>query len=206
MTLIILVRHGQTEWNRIERFRGHADVPLNETGLAQAEATGIRVSQEWRPAAIYSSPRSRAVKTAEAIARHFDLPVQVQPGLEDIDFGEWQGLTREEASRQWPKQVDFWFNHPERTRIPKGETLKVLRDRLMQAIQELIEKHPNQTIVLVGHMVVDRMIILGVLGLSNRHFWQIQQDPCCINVIDVLDGKYTLVSLNDTCHLRHQGL
>jgi len=74
MTRIILVRHGQTEWNRVERFRGRADVPLNETGLAQAEATGRRVASEWQPVAIYSSPLSRAVKTAEAIARHFDLP------------------------------------------------------------------------------------------------------------------------------------
>jgi broad specificity phosphatase PhoE len=84
MTCIILVRHGQTEWNRVERFRGHADVPLNETGLAQAEATGRRVAERWQPAAVYSSPLSRAVMTAEAIAKHFSLPVHTHPGL--IDF------------------------------------------------------------------------------------------------------------------------
>ena len=66
MTCIVLVRHGQTEWNRVERFRGRADVPLNEAGLAQAEATGKRVAQEWQPVAVYSSPLSRAVKTANA--------------------------------------------------------------------------------------------------------------------------------------------
>jgi probable phosphoglycerate mutase len=70
MTRIILVRHGQTEWNRIERFRGRADVPLNETGIKQAEATGNRVAAKWKPVAIYSSPLLRAVKTAEAIAKH----------------------------------------------------------------------------------------------------------------------------------------
>ncbi len=88
MIRIVLVRHGQTEWNRVERFRGRADVPLNQTGLAQAEATGRRVAAEWKPAAVYASPLSRAVKTAEAIARHSDGPVQLSPGLLDIDYGE----------------------------------------------------------------------------------------------------------------------
>src|SRR3990167_8526032 len=96
MTLIILVRHGQTEWNRVERFRGRADVPLNEVGLAQAEATGQRVAAEWHPAAIYTSPLSRSVKTTEAIARHFGLAVQTHPGLADIDYGQGQGLTPDE--------------------------------------------------------------------------------------------------------------
>lgn len=72
MTCIILVRHGQTEQNRVERFRGSAEVPLNETGLAQAKATGLRIHSEWQPSAVYSSPLSRAVRTAEAIAKHFD--------------------------------------------------------------------------------------------------------------------------------------
>ena len=202
MTHIILVRHGQTEWNRIERFRGHVDVPLNETGLAQAEATGNRVAQQWQPVAVYSSPRSRAVKTAEAIARHFDLPVQVHPGLEDIDFGDWQGLTPEEASKQWQKEIDLWYNHPERTCIPRGDTLKTLRNRLMQTIHELVDKHPNQTIVVVGHTAINRVILLAVLGLGCRRFWRIHQDPCSINVIDAQDGDFSLVSLNDTCHLQ----
>ena len=206
MTLIILVRHGETEWNRIERFRGHADVPLNETGLIQAEATGNRVAQEWRPVTVYSSPRSRAVMTAEAIARHFDLPVQIHPGLEDIDFGEWQGLTRDEASRRWPKQIDLWFNHPQRTRIPHGDTLKALRERLMHTVHELVDKHPQQTIVLVGHTAVNRIILLGILGLDNQRFWRLHQDPCAINVIEAQNDDFTLVSLNDVCHLRSQGL
>jgi len=106
MTCIILVRHGQTEWNRVERFRGHADVPLNEIGLAQADAAGQRIADEWQPTVIYSSPLSRAVKTAEAIAKHFDLQVQTYPGLTDIDYGEWQGLTPDEARERWPEAVD----------------------------------------------------------------------------------------------------
>jgi broad specificity phosphatase PhoE len=202
MTRIILVRHGQTEWNRVERFRGRADVPLNETGLAQAEATGKRVASEWQPMAVYSSLLSRAVKTAEAIARHFNLPVQIHDGLADIDYGQWQGLTPDEAQERWPDIHHAWYDLPNTARIPGGETLDELRARGMAAVNELAARHTGQTIVLVGHTVVNRIILLGVLGLGNDRFWHLRQDTCAINVFEVENGDFTLVSLNDTCHLR----
>lgn len=204
MTCIILVRHGQTEWNQVERFRGHVDVPLNEIGLAQAEATGRRVAEEWQPAAVYSSPLSRAVKTAEAIAKHFDLPVLSYPGLADIDYGEWQGLTPDEARERWPAAIHAWYNEPESARIPGGETLAGLRDRGMRAVNELATRHIEQTIVLVGHTVINRIIILGVLGLGNERFWHIKQDTCAINVFEAEKKDFVLVSMNDTCHLHDQ--
>ena len=208
MTRVILVRHGQTEWNRVERFRGRADVPLNETGLAQAEATGKRVASDasslegWRPVAVYSSPLSRAVKTAEAIARHFDFPVQIHQGLADIDYGQWQGLTPDEAKERWPAALHAWYNEPETAHIPSGETLADLRVRGMAAVNELTARHEGQTIVLVGHTVINRVILLGVLGQGNERFWHLRQDTCAINVFEVENRDFTLVSLNDTCHLR----
>jgi probable phosphoglycerate mutase len=201
MTRIILVRHGQTEWNRTERFRGHADVPLNEAGLAQAEATGAHIAQTWQPVAIYSSPLSRAVKTAQAIARHFDLPVHIHSGLIDIDYGDWQGLTSDEVRQRWPEQLDNWYNHPERADIPGGEALANLRQRAMQTVKLLVDKHPSETIVLVGHTVINRIILLGVLNLGNERFWRLRQDTCAINVFETEAGDFTLVLLNDTCHL-----
>lgn len=204
MTRIILVRHGQTAWNRVERFRGRADVPLDETGLAQAEATGRRVAQEWRPVAIYSSPLTRAVKTAEAIARHFNLPVQIHTGIADIDYGEWQGLTPDEVKVRWPEIHHAWYNTPHLAHIPGGETLDDLRARGMAAVDELAARHVGQTLVMVGHTVINRIILLGALGLGNDRFWRLRQDTCAINVleVDAPAGDYTLVSLNDTCHLR----
>ncbi|MBN2549253.1 MAG: histidine phosphatase family protein [Anaerolineales bacterium] len=198
---LILVRHGQTEWNRVERFRGRADVPLNKTGLAQAEATGQRVAAQWNPVAVYSSPLSRALQTAEAIAKHFNLPVQVHPGLADIDYGEWQGLTPDEARQRWPEQVNNWYNHPEQAHIPAGETLADLRARAMQTVSELAAHHAGETVVLVGHTVINRIILLGVLGLGNERFWHLKQDTCAINVFEAERDDFMLVSLNDTCHL-----
>jgi len=202
MTRIILVRHGQTEWNREERFRGRAQVPLNETGLIQAEATGRRIAAEWRPTAIYSSPLSRAIKTAEVIARYFDLPVQVHPGLTDIDYGQWEGLTPDEVRKLSPKMIDDWFNTPDSIRIPGGETLADVRARAMETINEIVARHEGQSVVVVGHTVINRIILLGMLGLSNDRFWRLRQDTCAMNCIEADMGNFTLVSLNDTCHMR----
>lgn len=203
ITRVILVRHGQTEWNRVERFRGRADVPLNETGLAQAQATAGRVALEWWPVAVYSSPLSRAVKTASAIAGQCRLAVQIHDGLADIDYGEWQGLTPDKVKERWPQARHAWYNLPHTARIPGGETLDELRARAMAAVAGLAARHAGQTIVLVSHTVVNRVILLSVLGLGNERFWRLRQDTCAINVFEAEAGEYTLVSLNDTCHLRH---
>jgi broad specificity phosphatase PhoE len=168
----------------------------------QAEATGKRVAVEWRPTAIYSSPLSRAVNTAEAIARHFGLPVQVHPGIADIDYGQWQGLTPDEVKERWPEIHYAWYNAPHTARIPGGETLDHLRARGMAAVNALAARHAKQTIVLVGHTVINRVILLGVLGLGNDRFWRLKQDTCAINVFEADGGEFTLASLNDTCHLR----
>lgn len=204
-TQIILVRHGQTEWNRVERFRGRVDVPLNEAGLAQAEAAGRRIAAEWRPAAVYSSPLSRATQTAEAIARPLNLPVEMAPGLVDIDYGQWQGRTPDEAREQWPQIVDRWYNRPPSVRIPGGETLAEVQARAMAAVRELSARHPGQTIVLVSHTVVNRAILLGVMGAGLDRFWELRQDNGAINVLEVEGERCTLVAMNDTCHLAGRG-
>ncbi len=200
-TTILLVRHGQTEWNRAERFRGRADIPLNATGLAQAEATARRLASRWQPVAIYSSPLSRAVQTAEAIARRYALEVQTHPGLLDIDYGAWQGLTPDEVAQRWPQEFHLWQRYPHRAVIPGGETLAELRTRAMTTLNELVVRHPQETVVVVGHTVINRILLLGVLGLGNERFWHLRQEPCALNVIEAQGEDYVLVSLNDTCHL-----
>ena len=202
MARIILVRHGQTEWNRVERFRGQADVPLNATGLAQAQATGRRVAATWRPVAVYASPLSRAVQTAQAIAQHFDLTVQPQADLIDIDYGKWQGLPPAEVNERWPDAFYAWQHAPHTAQIPGGETLAHLRARGMAVVRQLIDHHVGQTFVIVGHTVINRVLLLGMLGLGNERFWHLGQQTCAINVIRPRDKDFELVSLNDTCHLQ----
>jgi phosphoserine phosphatase len=209
MTRIILVRHGQTDWNLDDRFRGRADVPLNATGVAQAQATGQRVAEEWQPVAIYSSSLSRALDTGQAIADHLarsyqtNIPVQVISDLADFDFGKWEGLTPEEARQHWPEEIEAWYASPQTVHIPGGETLQDLRERAMKVIRDLVSQHSGETIAVVSHTDVNRIILLDMLGLRDDSFWRLRQDTCAINVIEAEDGSFTIVTINDTCHLRH---
>ncbi len=201
MTQIILTRHGQTEWNRIERFRGRADIPLNETGLEQAVAASRRITSTWKPVAVYTSPLCRAVRTGEIIAAPLGLTPQRVVDLNDIDYGEWQGLTPEEVKLRWPDKLDSWYRTPHLTQIPGGETLQSLLERTSQAVSHAIEQHPQETIVFVGHVSVNRVILLHALGLPLARYWHLAQGNCAINVLETSNGDFIIVSLNDTCHL-----
>jgi len=202
MTRIILVRHGQTAWNREERFRGREDLPLDETGRRQAKAVGQRIAAEWSPSAIYCSPLRRAVETAQAIGDACGLPVQPWPGLIDIDYGEWQGLTPAEAAARYPALHRAWLEAPHTVQIPGGESLGTVRARAFAALQEIIARHPDETIVIVGHTVVNRLLLCAILGLDNSRFWRLHQETAAINLFQWDGADFTLISLNDTCHLR----
>lgn len=201
MTKLILVRHGETEWNLDERFRGRADVALNERGRQQAELTGKAVCRRWKPAAVYSSPLTRAVVTAGEIAKNCGIEVRPDEGFIDIDYGEWQGLTVDEVRSRWPDELDRWFHEPHTMQPPGGETLDELRSRIMPKLEEMVARHPGETAALVGHTVLNRVILLAVLGLGNDRFWHISQGTCGINEILSLDNGYVLVSMNNTWHL-----
>jgi probable phosphoglycerate mutase len=106
------------------------------------------------------------------------------------------------SPQRWPEEIDAWYNRPHQARIPGGESLADLRARAMQTVNELAARHAGETVVLVGHTVINRIILLGILGLGNERFWRIKQDTCAINVFEAEAGDFVLVSLNDTCHLR----
>lgn len=202
MTRVILVRHGQTAWNRAERFRGHSDVPLNSTGLAQAHAAARRIVSTWRVDAVYTSPLRRALETAQAIAQRCGLKAEPRDGLIDLNFGAWQGMTYEEAATAYPDEYALWRSKPQRLRLPEGESVGRARRRSFAAMLELALAHPEGTIVLVSHQVICRLLALAALGLSTAHYWQIQQETTAINVFEYVDGGWATVTLNDTCHLR----
>jgi broad specificity phosphatase PhoE len=206
MTLVILVRHGQTAWNRAERFRGHSDVPLNSTGLAQAHAAARRIVSTWRVDAVYTSPLRRAQETAQAIAQRSGLKAQPWEGLIDLNFGAWQGLTFDEAAAAYPDEYALWQTKPQRLRLPGGESMARARRRSSAAMLALATAHPQGTIVLVSHQVICRLLALAALGLSTAHYWQIQQETTAINVFEYVNGGWVTVTLNDTCHLREAPL
>ena len=210
MTRIVLVRHGQTAWNKDVRFRGRADVELDEFGLRQAEATGRYVAARWpdgptRVVAVYASPMRRAMQTAEAIAHAHGLTAQPLGGLLDVDFGEWQGLSPDEVAARYPELYRAWWEAPHTVRFPGGESLDDVRVRILAGLDEVVARHRRQAVALVSHTVANRVLLCAILGLGNASFWRLGQDTCAVNVFDVEDnGTFTLLLLNDTCHL--QGL
>ncbi|MDH7494193.1 MAG: histidine phosphatase family protein [Candidatus Saccharicenans sp.] len=201
MTRILLVRHGETEWNRIERFRGSTDIPLNENGLRQAELLARRLLAAWKPTAVYSSPLSRALKTAEASALPIKLQVMIHPGLSDINYGEWQGLTPEEVGRRWPELFERWQTNPSNLHFPGGEAIEERQRIGVAAVKEIAAAHPGETVVAVGHTVINRLIILGLLDLDLSYFWRLRQDNCALNVFEYQNGQFRAVTLNETGHL-----
>jgi phosphoserine phosphatase len=200
-TVIILVCQGQTEWDQIERFQGNVDVPLNATGMGQAKKTAKYIHKRWKPAAIFTSPSRRTMQTAEQIAKTCGIVVHWTDGLMDMDYGKWQGLTPEDARKQRSEQITNWYEHPEIAQIPGGESLEHVRSRAVSALNEICWLHENKEIILVSHSLVNRLILLNVLGLENDHFWNIRQEPCSINIIEKVEEKYIVHSINCTSHL-----
>ena len=202
MTRVVLVRHGQTEWNRVERFRGHTDIPLNETGIWQAEQAGRAIKERYSVSAIYTSPMSRATRTAEIIGQATGVPVQVLPPLGDYSFGEWEGKTPEEVKAEYPEQFRLWMTAPHRAKIPGGESLRRRRLQVAAALERLAVEHQDQTVVLVSHRIVSKIITCYLLGLDNSHLWGVDLDTASISLFQRHKWGWLTLMLNDTCHLR----
>jgi len=201
VTRVIIVRHGRTEWNRVERFRGRVDIGLDEVGMKQAEVAAKRI-REWPISAIYSSPLRRAMDTAEIIAAPLELNVQPMSGIIDIDYGSWQGLSTEQVVARDDSLYSRWIKSPYEVKFPGGESFTEVRERVASAIGDLIQQHPKETFVLVSHKVICQILILNLLGLDSSHFWQITQDVCAMNLFEVRGGIPSVLFLNDTCHLK----
>ncbi len=200
MTEIILARHGETEWNVEEVFRGRIDIELNQTGIKQAELLAEYLSST-KIQAIYSSPLKRAIKTAETIAGYHKLDVEIAPGLIDFDYGKWHGLLHQEVKDKYKELYAEWINTPEQVKIPAGESLNDVRKRAMSAVGDVIAKYEG-TVVLVAHRVVNKVLICALLGLDNSHFWNIRQDTCGITTFSYENGQFILTKHNDTSYLK----
>jgi probable phosphoglycerate mutase len=155
MTELLLVRHGETDWNRDERFQGHADPPLNDTGRAQARALANDLGRE-RIDAIYTSDLARARETAELIAEGVGVPFILEPRLREVDVGEWQGLRRPEIAERFPDGMRNW--HERGHGWERGETYEQLAERVLEAVEWIVNRHPGGRVVVVGHGGTIRVI------------------------------------------------
>ncbi len=197
---LYLVRHGETEYNRHDIFRGLLDIPLNETGKRQAEAAGEHL-RATELAAFYSGPLQRAFHTAERIAAPHGASTQVLPQLNDVDYGAWSGKTVSEVRAAYPDCYELWAHDPAEVRFPEGESLRDALARIEEAMELLRERHAGEAVVVVGHKVVNRLILCVALGLPLAGIWHIEQSNGAISLIRQDERGYMLEKMNDTCHL-----
>lgn len=200
-TRFILIRHGETEWNRQDRFRGRSDIPLNENGLAQAEKIAARFANV-KIDAVYSSPLPRAIQTAAPLAAKHNIPLEQTADLLDIDYGAWEGMAREDILSKFHDLYTQWVKTPGKVKFPGGESVRQVRLRVEKLLSDLCDDHLGETLALVSHRVTCHIALCAALGLPNDAIWHIRQDVGCINEFELRDGVYVVTLMNETDHLR----
>ena len=202
MTKILLTRHGHVEGIRPVRFRGRAELALTDQGVAQADALARRIAGGWKPTAVYTSPLQRCVVTGGKIAAACNVRAEPRQGLADLDYGAWQMRTHEEVRAGASEAYDQWRSAPQFTRFPGGESLQDVVARTTDVLREMLERHPKETVVLVGHDSVNRVLLMQLLDMPLSAYWRLVQDPCTLNEIEVsAAGEVHLQRTNDTSHL-----
>jgi len=198
---LFLVRHGETLWNHALRYQGHADVPLSRSGMDQARALAKRLAAQ-RFAAFYASDLQRAYATARILAEPHGATVHKVPELREINFGDWEGLTREEIIKLYPDLSRQWWSRPFDTRLPNGETLNEVAARAAGALQKIAVRHPDDQVVVVAHGGTIRAGIARLINMDLNQYWRLRQDNAALNIVEMFaPGRAQLLLFNDTCHL-----
>ena len=202
---LILVRHGQTDWNVERRLQGSTDKELNELGRKQAECLADLLKDEPL-VAIYASPLKRATETARIIARPHGLSLQTAPCLMELDQGDLEGLTHQDLVTNHADLLKRWAENPGPVKMPGGESLQELQDRAWSCIQRLMAQHNQGSVAVVSHNLTILSIICKAIQLDLSCFRRLRQEPASVSILDLGERGITLVALNDTCHLKHSGI
>jgi phosphoserine phosphatase len=197
---LLLLRHGETAWNRERRYQGWKDTPLSAAGLQQAEAVA-RELKEHPFAAVYSSPLQRARETAAPIASAHGLEVLTDPAFKELAFGEWEGLTLDEARTRDAKLYEGWAKTPHLVSPPGAETLAQARERVLAGLDRLRAGHRDEVVCLVAHGIPVRILILEALGLGLDRIWTLHSAPTGISELEFRDDWTALHRMNTLVHL-----
>jgi alpha-ribazole phosphatase len=201
MIKLYLVRHGETKGNVEQWYQGSTDVPLNDHGVEQARY----LSRFWKDLhfdAVYSSPLQRARTTAEIIAAPHGTPVETYPELQEIDFGVWEGHTYTEITRQWPGEIEAFYDSNGSIQAHGGESFREVEQRITPKVKELLSHHKDgDTVLIVSHGASIRCLLFGLLGLDMSRIWCFAQYNTAFDVIEYYGDKNVMTILNCTQHL-----
>jgi broad specificity phosphatase PhoE len=185
MTRLVLIRHGETDWNVEGRYQGQADPPLNKRGKSQAAALAEKLEEESRLDVLYSSPLLRAAQTAEVVAKKLDIPLHLEPRFMEIHQGDWQTRLRSEIEGLYPELFKDWQTTPWEVSPPQGETLQQVQRRVYAAVDEIVTRHPEKQVGIVSHRIPIALIklryqegmdkdIVRSLHLPNTYFEEVE--------------------------------
>jgi len=200
---IILIRHGETEWNRLHRFQGRSDIPLNPKGNKQACALALALKNETITA-IHSSPLVRAIETASHIGRfHPSTPLIKEPGLMEMDLGDFEGM----EAQQWALQhQDFrkaWENNPATLSMPGGESLQEVQYRALDTLNRISESYgPDCTLLICSHNFVIVSLLCFASKIPLDQFRELRQDTAALNILYKVGTGFQVEKVNDRTHLQ----
>ncbi len=192
-TRLYLVRHGQVADGHTNRYHGNNDIALSPLGLRQLERLAEQL-KDLPLAAVYASDLARSRQGAEILCQGRALAPRIVPEFREIHFGVWEGLTFGEISEQYSEELEGRFRDLANYRIPGGESLMDVRDRVLPKLEEILARHEGQALALVAHAGVNRVILTQALGLSLTHLFRLDQNYGCLNIIDYLPD-FTVVRL-----------
>jgi alpha-ribazole phosphatase len=198
---LILIRHGETDWNASLRYMGQAAVPLNDAGRSQARAVSERL-RRYSAAALYTSDLSRAAETAAIIGEQIGLAPRLMPELREIDVGQWEGYTPEELYRRFPDHMKEYERDPARTVRLGGESYAQLQERALVALNAIQRAHASgDTLLAVSHGGTIRALLCHVIGLDLAHFGRLWLDNGSLTELRLGSSGWRLTRLNDAAHL-----
>lgn len=198
---VYLIRHGEVAWNRANSYVGRTDLALNETGRKQALSLAEFLLTK-QISKIYASDLSRAMETAQIVGDKVGLSVQPLQELREVNYGDWEGLSEEAIAEKYPDIFPEWRRRAAEVRIPGGETFQEVKDRAFPAFQKIAASHSDESIVVVAHKSVNRVLLCSLLGVDVNRYRSIAQENACINTIQVRREDWLIVeSINERCFL-----
>ncbi|MEX0999013.1 MAG: histidine phosphatase family protein [Thermodesulfobacteriota bacterium] len=197
---LILIRHGETDWNRIGRCQGVADIVLNENGKKQARELAHSL-RDHNIKAIYSSDLKRARETAQHIAEHHNITVQLEPGLQEMNQGDLEGLSFPDIRDRYAEVLKQWRESPETLRLPSGESLVEVQNRAWRVFEKVHDKHLGETVVVVSHNLTIITLLCKITGVGLKGFRDFHIEATSKNIIISEDGSLRIDVINDVSHL-----
>ena len=197
---LVLVRHGQSTWNRDHRIQGQLDPPLSEEGRRQAEVLGARLAGS-KFVGSYASDLKRALETAEVIGDLVGVRPEPTPALREIYLGAWEGLRTEEIAQQFPDAWAAWVADPDWDVVPGGEGAANFDTRVGAALDELLKRHQHGNVLVVTHGGVIQVALHRIVGRPSRGLFPFKIQNASISLVEKRNGRMVIGGVNDIAHL-----